>query len=99
MAISLAVLSVGDISFSRFGFDLDAGGDGPLGLTLGLDLKGGSLLIYQADVPDEAEVTFEEPVEESELRDLLDGLGHTEPTISIEKLEIDGLEFEEVASL
>ena len=99
VAISLAVLSVGDISFSRFGLDLDVSGDGPLGLTLGLDLKGGSLLIYQADVPDEALVTFEETVEESDLRELLDDLGHAEPTLSMEKFAIEGLLFEVVAQL
>ena len=55
-------------------FDIDRDASGPLGLTLGLDLEGGSDLRYQADLPDSVDVTFEEEVDEASLVDALQGL-------------------------
>ena len=52
--IAVLALSFKEIHF--LGFDRDS--DGPLGLTLGLDLQGGSYLKYQARFADELDVTF-----------------------------------------
>ena len=52
--LAVLVLAFKDINV----FGLDRGSDGPLGLTLGLDLQGGSYLKYQARRPDEVDVTF-----------------------------------------
>ena len=55
----LTVLAVLALSFKEINFlGLNRGSDGPLGLTLGLDLQGGSYLKYQARFPDEVDVTF-----------------------------------------
>jgi preprotein translocase subunit SecD len=52
----LAVLALSFKEINLLGFNRDS--DGPLGLTLGLDLQGGSYLKYQARFPDEVDVTF-----------------------------------------
>ncbi len=52
----MAVLA---LSFKEINFlGLNRNSDGPLGLTLGLDLQGGSYLKYQARFSDEVDVTF-----------------------------------------
>ena len=52
----LAVLALSFKEINFLGFNRDS--DGPLGLTLGLDLQGGSYLKYQARFADEVDVTF-----------------------------------------
>ena len=49
-------------------FNFDRASDGPLGLTLGLDLQGGSYLKYQARFPDAVDVTFGQLPEEVEVQ-------------------------------
>ena len=50
LAISLTALGFKEISIHVPGFpELERGGTGPLGLRLGLDLRGGGHLIYQAE--------------------------------------------------
>ena len=75
VALSIATLSLREINFAG----LTAHGTGPLGLTLGLDLEGGSDLWYQADIP--IEVVFQDAVEESQIRSVLDDLEQTRATI------------------
>ena len=75
LALSIAALSLREINFAG----LNANGTGPLGLTLGLDLEGGSDLWYQADIP--IDVVFQDTVEESEIRSILDDLDQTRATI------------------
>ena len=75
VALSIATLSLREINFAG----LNANGTGPLGLTLGLDLEGGSDLWYQADIP--IEVVFQDAVEESQIRSVLDDLEQTRATI------------------
>ena len=56
----LVVLSVLALGFKEIHLPgIDRESDGPLGLTLGLDLKGGSLLKYQADIKDEIDVSLD----------------------------------------
>ncbi len=52
----LAVLALSFKEINLLGFNRDS--SGPLGLTLGLDLQGGSYLKYQARFADEVDVTF-----------------------------------------
>ena len=82
VALSIATLAVRNFDVGLGDASVDAQGDGPLGLTLGLDLQGGSHLEYQADVPDDVRATFQDPVEEAELRVLLEDLGHEGAVIS-----------------
>ena len=94
VALSIATLSSGDIHIGS----LDRANSGPLGLKLGLDLQGGSHLKYQADLPDEVRVTFQEAVEEGELRSLLDDeLKQTRATIAKREYTIGELALAERA--
>ena len=95
VALSIAALSYKEIHISFLGADLDRAGSGVLGLTLGLDLQGGSHLKYQANVP--VEVVFQSSVETGDLRGVLDALGHTRSTISKKEYNIQGLDIVEVA--
>jgi preprotein translocase subunit SecD len=52
VGLSVASLLVRDIHLALGGLHFDRAGKGPLGLKLGLDLLGGSHLIYEADIPD-----------------------------------------------
>ena len=93
VALSIAALSFKEIHIGN----LDRDGGGPLGLTLGLDLQGGSHLVYQANLPDQVKVTFEEDVENAELRALLDELGHSKAIIRKTKYVLEDLSLIEAA--
>ena len=59
--LALGVISLGfrDINVNIPGFPaLERGGTGPLGLKLGLDLRGGGHLVYQADTGTRVDVSF-----------------------------------------
>ncbi len=71
---TLAVLVLWNQEVDLPGDSFDRGGTGPLGLTLGLDLRGGAHLVYQADRPVTLNATFEQPISESELKEGLDQL-------------------------
>ena len=97
VALSIATLSVKNFDISLGGASIDADGSGPLGLKLGLDLQGGSHLVYEADLPDEVKVTFPNTVEEQELRGLLNELGHVRATIAKRDFVISDLALEDRA--
>ena len=97
VALSIATLSVRNFDISLGGANIDADGSGPLGLKLGLDLQGGSLLIYEADLPDEVQVAFQNTVEEQELRSLLNELGQARATIAKRDFVINDLALEDRA--
>ena len=62
VTLSVAALGFRDININVPGFPaLVRGGDGPLGLKLGLDLSGGGHLVYQADTGTRIEVGFVDP--------------------------------------
>ncbi len=64
VAISIASLAFSEINIDIPGFpEVNRGGGGPLGLKLGLDLRGGAHLVYQADVGSKLRATFAEPVD------------------------------------
>ncbi len=92
----LIILSVVALVLDQLPFSNAAGG-GPLGLTLGLDLQGGSLLIYEAELPDQASVTFSDPVEEADLLALLADAGQDRATTSQREYTITGISLEDIS--
>ena len=91
VTLSILTLSFREIHINLLVADLDTNGSGPFGLTLGLDLQGGGHLVYQANLPDEVEVTFEDEVEESQLRMALDDLEQKTPTIAKREYSVGDL--------
>ena len=75
------ILSYQDIDLP--GESFDRGGDGPLGLVLGLDLRGGTHLIYQAERPVNIDITFEKSHSESDIREAFKGIGFDTLNISL----------------
>ncbi|MCH7606564.1 MAG: protein translocase subunit SecD, partial [Chloroflexi bacterium] len=75
MALAFSVLAFREINISLPLFPtLQRGGDGPLGLKLGLDLRGGGHLVYQADTGTRIDVTFAENVIAADIVTLAQGL-------------------------
>ena len=75
LGIAIAALGFKDINIDIPGFpQLERSGTGPLGLKLGLDLRGGGHLVYQADTGTTFDVTFVDPVEFSALNSTLEQL-------------------------
>jgi len=56
-------IAVPRVDFEIFGVEVKRGGDTPLGLTLGLDLEGGSHLVYEARPADEDSLPSEDQME------------------------------------
>ena len=76
VALSAASLAFRDININLPGFPaLVRGGDGPLGLKLGLDLSGGGHLVYQADTGTRMEVGFADPTRGVIVENALGNLG------------------------
>ena len=70
LAVSVASLAFREVSINIPGlFQLDRGGSGPLGLKLGLDLRGGGHLVYQADTATRVEVVFGEELTAKQIAD------------------------------
>ncbi len=98
LGLSVATLSFKQWEISFFGAEIGANGDGPLGLQLGLDLQGGSHLMFKADLPDEIDLAFEqEDVEISEIQDLLEEQGQARATVATQQFDIGDLDMERVA--
>ena len=78
LGLSGAALGFRDININAPGFPaLVRGGDGPLGLKLGLDLSGGGHLVYQADTGTRIEVSFVDPTRRVVIDRALESLGVT----------------------
>src|SRR5919106_6353495 len=76
LGLSVASLAFREINIHIPGFfELQRGGLGPLGLKLGLDLRGGAHLVYQADVGTQIDVTFGRAVSEDDAQAVIEGLG------------------------
>jgi preprotein translocase subunit SecD len=76
LGISVAALAFPEININLPGFpQLQRGGTGPLGLKLGLDLRGGAHLVYQADVGTHINATFSRPADEAGVNEVLEGQG------------------------
>ena len=79
LALSVAALAFTEVNVDLPGFPaLNRGGDGPLGLKLGLDLRGGGHLVYRADTGTRIELAFTEPAEAVIIESALDGLAVTD---------------------
>ena len=74
LAVSFAALAFRDINIQLPGFALERGGTGPLGLKLGLDLRGGGHLVYQADTGTRIDVAFDQVVTERDIIEAAEGL-------------------------
>ncbi|MBI3778177.1 MAG: hypothetical protein HY274_04605, partial [Gammaproteobacteria bacterium] len=76
LGVALVALGFRELHVHVPGFPrLDRAGTGPLGLKLGLDLRGGGHLVYQADTDPRVEVTFAQPAEMSKIQEVLGSLG------------------------
>ena len=76
LSISIASLAFSEININLPGFpEVQRGGSGPLGLKLGLDLRGGAHLVYQADVGTRVRATFPEVADVAAVEEMLDEAG------------------------
>ena len=83
LALSGAALAFPNININLPGFPaLVRGGDGPLGLRLGLDLSGGGQLLYEADTGSRIDVTFAEPADAAILEIALDSRAVADYTVT-----------------
>ncbi len=83
LALAATALAFPSININLPGFPaLVRGGDGPLGLRLGLDLSGGGQLVYAADTGTRVEVTFTEPAAAAVIEGALDDLGAVGYTVT-----------------
>ncbi|HJN87696.1 MAG: protein translocase subunit SecD [Dehalococcoidia bacterium] len=94
LLLGLALLSLGfkDINVDLPGFpELKRGGTGPLGLKLGLDLRGGAHLVYQADTGTRFDVTFLDPIFTQQVENALGELRFGEQQLAFENFAVDSL--------
>ncbi len=93
LAISIASLAFSEINIDIPGFpEVQRGGTGPLGLKLGLDLRGGAHLVYQADVGTRIRATFPEAADVAAVEEMLDEagvVGYETRLLTSETIEID----------
>ena len=79
LGLAITALGFSDINVRIPGVGrLERGGTGPLGLKLGLDLRGGGHLVYQADTGSRTEVTFVQAPNLQEVKDSLSALDLTD---------------------
>ncbi len=88
-------LAVASLSFKNIniGFPGDAelkrGGTGPLGLKLGLDLRGGGHLVYQADTGTRFDVTFQDLISLETVGNTLGELRFGDEELALEELTVE----------
>ena len=89
LGIAIAALGFKDIDIDVPGFPrIERDGTGPLGLKLGLDLRGGGHLVYQADTGTRFDVTFADDVTINELVTTLQGLRFGDDDSEFEGLQV-----------
>ena len=89
LGIAIAALGFKDISIDIPGFPtLERNGTGPLGLKLGLDLRGGGHLVYQADTGTKFDVTFADDVSFGEITTTLESLTFGKDNSTLEGLQV-----------
>ena len=89
LGVAIAALGFKDIDIDIPGIPrIEREGKGPLGLKLGLDLRGGGHLVYQADTGSKFEVTF---TDEVNIEDFISAL--EEARFGEDELELEGLQF------
>ena len=88
--VALASLSWRTINLNIPGVaDIERGGTGPLGLKLGLDLRGGGHLVYQADTGTRFDVTFLDPISSGEVIAALEGMRFGEEELTLEEFTVE----------
>ena len=89
LGIAIAALGFKDIDIDVPGFPrIERDGTGPLGLKLGLDLRGGGHLVYQADTGTRFDVTFADDVTINDLVTTLQGLRFGDDDSEFEGLQV-----------
>ncbi len=89
LGIAIAALGFKDIDIDVPGFPrIERDGTGPFGLKLGLDLRGGGHLVYQADTGTRFDVTFADDVTINELVTTLQGLRFGDDDSEFEGLQV-----------
>ena len=92
LGIAIAALGFRDINIDIPGFPrIERDGTGPLGLKLGLDLRGGGHLVYQADTGTRFEITFTEVVAINELITTLQELRFGDDDAELEGLQVGSI--------
>ena len=74
LGIAFAALAFREVNLQFAGINLERGGTGPLGLKLGLDLRGGGHLVYQAESGTKIDVVFSESVTSEDIIDVAEGV-------------------------
>ena len=89
-AVAVASLSWRNINVDIPGIaNLKRGADGPLGLKLGLDLRGGGHLVYQADTGTRFDVTYLDPISAAEVGDALEEMRFGEDELALEDFTVE----------
>ena len=89
LGIAIAALGFKDIDIDVPGFPrIERDGTGPFGLKLGLDLRGGGHLVYQADTGTRFDVTFADDVTINDLVTTLQGLRFGDDDSEFEGLQV-----------
>ena len=89
LGIAIAALGFKDINIDIPGFPtMERNGTGPLGLKLGLDLRGGGHLVYQADTGTKFDVTFAGDVSFGDVVATLQSLTFGEDNSALENLQV-----------
>ena len=89
LGIAIAALGFKDIDIDVPGFPrIERDGTGPMGLKLGLDLRGGGHLVYQADTGTRFDVTFADDVTINDLVTTLQGLRFGDDDSEFEGLQV-----------
>ncbi len=88
LALAIAALSFRNIDV----FTLERSNDGPLGLKLGLDLQGGVMLWYEADLPDQIDVVFQDDVAYDDLQALLEAQDQPDATLSVHSFDVSDVD-------
>ena len=87
LGIAIAALGFKDINIDIPGFPrVERDGTGPLGLKLGLDLRGGGHLVYQADTGTKFDVNFADDVAFNDLLTMLQDLRFGDDDAELEGL-------------
>ena len=93
LGIAIAALGFKNIDIDILGFPrLERSGTGPLGLKLGLDLRGGGHLVFQADTGTRFDVTFVDDVTPADLNSALEELRFGDDEIALGDFQIVPLE-------
>ena len=74
LGVAFAALAFREVNLQFAGINLERGGTGPLGLKLGLDLRGGGHLVYQAESGTKIDIVFSESVTPEEIIDAAEGV-------------------------